>query len=98
MKVSFGKGVTIITIASMWAIIPLVFVTESWPSKWFVICWTVFWVAFEVCNIQIKKYKKKKQAEKHTNLMTEVANLIKDSNVDNDDILKILKQIKNIID
>jgi len=93
MKITFSRGITILVCCEMTALLPVSWM-QGWPPKWFMICWLIFWSIFEICNVTMKRRKHNREDEQ--SFINGSIELLKDKNINNQDIVDFIKAIKKI--
>ena len=94
MKITFSRIITVIVCFEMTALLPVSWVVQSWPPKWFMICWLIFWLGVEICNVTMKKRKHNREDEQ--SFINGSIDLLKDKNINNKDIVDFIRAIKEI--
>ena len=95
MKVTFSRFITFIVIVEMTALLPVSIITMHYPPNVFMICWTVFWCLVEVLNMKMKKVHNKR--DRSDSFINKIIEMVKDKDIDNEDILNFIKEVKGII-
>ena len=95
MKVTFSRFITFIVIVEMTALLAVSIITMHYPPNVFMICWTVFWCLVEVLNMKMKKVHNKR--DRSDSFINKIIEMVKDKDIDNEDILNFIKEVKGII-